>query len=238
MFHHQPKPFLWSIQNIISKNNYTIAPCFLHLPYQAMIPTHLQSSAMTKRKRPLSARGAALLVLAVLSLSFETTNGFLPPASKSVPASRLSLAKPQRSAKPNKKSSPKTSSSKKQTPKSNKKQSPKKATKQSAPGTATTTSSNSRSPPWQVLSQKDAKKNVEKEKLRRERIKLGLEEEEPVQEDVTVSHAFLDPVDRSFLGWKRFNPSSTSSGMKMVASVLGKKLPPRLGVPEVAFLGR
>ncbi|CAB9522684.1 GTP-binding protein EngB [Seminavis robusta] len=96
-----------------------------------------------------------------------------------------------------------------------------------------------RAPPWQVLSKKDAKKNVAVEKRRRERIQQGLQPEEKEQQpQQVVSKAFLSHVERSFLSWKRFNPSSASSGMKFVASVLDRQLPPRIGVPEIAFLGR
>jgi hypothetical protein len=98
-----------------------------------------------------------------------------------------------------------------------------------------------RAPPWQVLSSKDAKKNVEKEKVRREKIKQGILDpsaEIKLDEPVAISKAFLSTADQSFLGWKRFNPTTVPAGMRFVASVLDNNLPPCLGVPEIAFLGR
>jgi len=98
-------------------------------------------------------------------------------------------------------------------------------------------SQNSRAPPWQVLSPKDAKENVQAEKRRRELIKLGtpLEELAPVRK--TLARNMLSDAERSVLAWKRFQPAS-ASGMTFVGSYLDHRLPPRLGVPEVAFLGR
>jgi len=98
------------------------------------------------------------------------------------------------------------------------------------------------------LSPKDAKKNAVKEKARRERIQKGLQdptkmddfddEEEDSQQQQLLSTTFLDDKDKRVLGWKRFNPSTVPSGLKYEASVLGTQSLPRLGVPEIAFLGR
>ena len=138
-----------------------------------------------------------------------------------------------------------TQSSKRGSP-TNKKSSATKSLKSSpkrtgTPATKQKASSGPKAPPWQVLSKKDAKKNVEREKIRRERVKQGVPHDEAVvepDEPLTVSKSFLSNEDQSLLGWKRFNPSTTAAGMKFMASVLDRKLPPRLGVPEIAFLGR
>ena len=105
-------------------------------------------------------------------------------------------------------------------------------------------SSNTRGrPPWQVMSTKDSKKHVQSELERRERIKMGLESptyskvDKTSRADVSRSNALLSESDRSLLSWRRFNPDQTG-GMKYIGSYLGKQLPPPLGVPEVAFLGR
>lgn len=95
-------------------------------------------------------------------------------------------------------------------------------------------------PPWQVLSTKEAKKNVEKEKTRRTNIKEGMpvNVEENEAGSNTLSKAFLSEAESRFLNWRRFNPVTTPAGQRFVGAYLDKKLPPRLGVPEVAFLGR
>lgn len=113
-----------------------------------------------------------------------------------------------------------------------------------APGGVALPSSNTRGrPPWQVMSTKDSKKHVQSELERRERIKMGLESpteskvDKTSRADVSRSNALLSESDRSLLSWRRFNPDQTG-GMKYIGSYLGKQLPPPLGVPEVAFLGR
>jgi hypothetical protein len=100
-------------------------------------------------------------------------------------------------------------------------------------------------PPWQVLGEKDMKKNVEAEIIRRERIKLGIDSssagntnKESFRADVSGSNKLISPSDRIMLNWKRFNPVSTPSDLSLVGAYLEKRLPPSLGVPEVAFLGR
>jgi GTP-binding protein len=118
--------------------------------------------------------------------------------------------------------------------------------------------SSSSKPPWQVLSAKDAKKNIESEKIRRQRAREGdhtfmMDEnnsnssnqpQQPQQNggqqqsSLTLSTAFLSESEQRFLNWKRFNPVSAPKGMKFVGSFLDRRLPPSLGVPEVAFLGR
>jgi GTP-binding protein len=99
-------------------------------------------------------------------------------------------------------------------------------------------------PPWQVLSQNDAKKNVLKEVRRRDAIKSGTEEEQEYLDDdiyeepTVLSRAFLSDTDKRLLNWKRFSPEKTPTGTRFVGAYLDRNLPPRLGVPEVAFLGR
>ena len=97
-------------------------------------------------------------------------------------------------------------------------------------------------PPWQVLSTKDAKLNIEKEKIRRERARQGehqpFDNDDTTRQQQTLSTAFLSEAQQQFLNWKRFNPVSVPAGMTLVGSYLDRRLPPSLGVPEVAFLGR
>lgn len=109
---------------------------------------------------------------------------------------------------------------------------------------AQTSNKNSSTPPWQVLSTKDAKINVEKEKIRRSKARQGSHHVDEDDDDnhrsqqQTLSTAFLSDTQQKFLNWKRFNPSTIPAGMKFVGSYLDRRLPPPLGVPEVAFLGR
>jgi GTP-binding protein len=103
-------------------------------------------------------------------------------------------------------------------------------------------------PPWQVMGERDMKKNVAAEKVRRARIHMGLDSpslgsgsnaKRRLKADVTGSNRLLSPADRSMLSWKRFNPAIVGfSDLTLVGAYLDKRLPPSLGVPEVAFLGR
>jgi GTP-binding protein len=99
-------------------------------------------------------------------------------------------------------------------------------------------------PPWQVLSKTDASKNVVKEIRRRDAIKEGTSgQEEDFDDDIydeptVLSKAFLSEPDKRLLNWKRFAPDRVPAGMRFVGGYLDRNLPPRLGVPEVAFLGR
>ena len=98
-----------------------------------------------------------------------------------------------------------------------------------------------RAPPWQVLSSKDAKQNVETEKIRRERAREEGIHHQVVPETTSEhkkSKALMSDANRMLLKWKRFNPTTEPCGMSFIGSYLEKRLPPRLGVPEVAFLGR
>ena len=97
-----------------------------------------------------------------------------------------------------------------------------------------------RAPPWQVLSAKDAKKNVEKEKKRRQFAREGIHDtvDDEQEEQQYKSKALMSDANRILLKWKRFNPTTDPCGMSFIGSYLEKRLPPILGVPEVAFLGR
>jgi GTP-binding protein len=93
-------------------------------------------------------------------------------------------------------------------------------------------------PPWQIVSKKDMKKKVEAEKKRRELAQQGIHNSPELEQiDISVSSDFLDPVDKSFLAWKRYSPSPNHE-VEFIGAYLDKRLPPRLGAPEVAFLGR
>ncbi|KAL3806086.1 hypothetical protein ACHAXA_006992 [Cyclostephanos tholiformis] len=102
-----------------------------------------------------------------------------------------------------------------------------------------------KSPPWQVLGKKDMIENVEAEIIRRERIRMGIDSpsagntnREIRKADVSGANRIMSTADRSMLSWKRFNPLSAPSDLTMVGAYLENRLPPSLGVPEVAFLGR
>ena len=120
--------------------------------------------------------------------------------------------------------------------------------KQSAPKPKLSVLGNTKapSPPWQVMGEKDMKQNVEAEKLRRERINLGLDspsagdtmKAQKMKADVSGLNRLISTKDRVMLNWKRFNSQTAPSELRMVGSYLDKQLPPSLGVPEVAFLGR
>lgn len=99
----------------------------------------------------------------------------------------------------------------------------------------------SNAPPWQVLSSKEAKKNVEVESRRRELAKQGIVmEQDEVAESTTkmLSKTLLSDADRQLVNWKRFNPSNVPTGLTFIGAYLERRLPPRIGVPEIAFLGR
>jgi hypothetical protein len=95
----------------------------------------------------------------------------------------------------------------------------------------------SHAPPWQVVSKKDMARNVQAEKNRRE---LAQQEGiHNVKEEVAikVSKSFLSNEDKALLAWKRFSQSPQDE-IDFLGAYLDKQLPPRLGAPEVAFLGR
>lgn len=104
-------------------------------------------------------------------------------------------------------------------------------------------SKNQHLPPWQVMSEGDVKTNIETEKQRREGIRSGQIESSVTSStekigDVTASSSLITPTDRQLFNWKRFNHDKDVSGMKFTGAYLGKQLPPQMGCPEVAFLGR
>jgi GTP-binding protein len=97
-------------------------------------------------------------------------------------------------------------------------------------------------PPWQVMSDKDVKKNIESEKQRRQSIRSGKIASSVTSStiktgDVTASSSLLTSTDRQLFNWKRFSTDNIA-GMKFTGAYLGKQLPPKMGCPEVAFLGR
>ena len=100
-------------------------------------------------------------------------------------------------------------------------------------------------PPWQVMSAKDIKKNIESEIQRRDAVRDGTLSSSVVtsstadtQADITASSSLLTNTDRQLLNFKRFDPKRDIDSMTFKGAFLGTRTPPRLGVPEVAFLGR
>ncbi|KAL3912883.1 MAG: hypothetical protein SGILL_006714 [Bacillariaceae sp.] len=98
-------------------------------------------------------------------------------------------------------------------------------------------------PPWQTISQKDMAKNVKAEKERRKLAQtkgqhLSPAQLEELQADFTRSTDFLSATDKALLSWKPFALNSNRQQVLFQGAFLNKQLPPRLGVPEVAFLGR
>jgi GTP-binding protein len=92
-------------------------------------------------------------------------------------------------------------------------------------------------PPWQVVSKKDMAKNIQAEKKRRELAQTeGIHN---VKEDIELKVAknFLSTEEKALLAWKRF-AQSPQDEVDFIGAYLEKQLPPRLGAPEVAFLGR
>lgn len=98
-------------------------------------------------------------------------------------------------------------------------------------------------PPWQVVSQKDMKKNIAAEQARRTLAQDKGEHMTPQQIEMTRSEmqrstAFLSGADKALLGWKPFSLSQSNHRVEFKGAFLDKQLPPRLGAPEVAFIGR
>ena len=106
----------------------------------------------------------------------------------------------------------------------------------------------SHAPPWQVLSAEEhVQENIKREKQRRDRARKGLQPLEENDNDSYVQSKSTKTLlvrsdnvanNQMLLKWKRFNPHTMPCGIRFVGSYLNKRLPPRLGVPEVAFLGR
>ena len=112
---------------------------------------------------------------------------------------------------------------------------------------STTTSSQKKSkrvaPPWQTLSNKDMKQNVEAEHNRRKIAQetgqhLSPNELKESQVSYRRSKSFLSPEDRTLLAWKPFALNPNKQEVLFQGAFLNKQMPPRLGTPEVAFLGR
>jgi GTP-binding protein len=107
-------------------------------------------------------------------------------------------------------------------------------------------------PPWQVLHPTDRARNAAALKARREILAQGLpdpglpytspssscNDKNNNNNKLKRQIRFASEADRKFLLWKRFSWKDPLSGMALIGSFLDKTLPPRLGVPEVAFLGR
>ncbi|KAL3938518.1 MAG: hypothetical protein SGARI_001710 [Bacillariaceae sp.] len=87
-------------------------------------------------------------------------------------------------------------------------------------------------------------KNIEAEKERRKIAQeqgkhLSPAQLQEFQATFQRSTDFLSPADKSLLAWKPFALNTNSKHEVLFqGAFLNKQLPPRLGVPEVAFLGR
>jgi GTP-binding protein len=113
--------------------------------------------------------------------------------------------------------------------------------------------SRSRAPPWQILSKSAQAQNIELEKKRRENSskqqgpliynndgELDNTDQAPSNSKKSSSSPalFRSDADQRLFNWKRFSPSKTKTTLSFVGSYLHRKIPPRMGVPEIAFLGR
>ena len=158
----------------------------------------------------------------------------MPSSSSTSPSNLLLLAKRSTGGGPSKGKAAKKSKSNKNT----KSKKPPKAsrTREENQKRAKKPSSSAHAPPWQIVSQKDMKKNIKAEQKRRELAQQGIHNVE-MDVDVARSATFLDPADKALLAWKRYAPSP-SHQVDFIGAYLNKQLPPRLGAPEIAFLGR
>ena len=98
-------------------------------------------------------------------------------------------------------------------------------------------------PPWQTISKKDIDQNVKAEKARRKIAQETGQHLTPLQlEETQVSYqrskSFLSPQDKALLAWKPFALNPNKQDILFQGAFLNKQMPPRLGTPEVAFLGR
>lgn len=103
-------------------------------------------------------------------------------------------------------------------------------------------------PPWQIMSSDDTKENIQAEIQRRQDIRDGTRPpttptlSSTITGDIQASTLLLSPTERQLLNWKRFRPERDVESMSFQGAYLdgegGKSMPPSLGVPEVAFLGR
>eukprot|EP00980_Cylindrotheca_fusiformis_P028936 scaffold22680_cov107-Cylindrotheca_fusiformis.AAC.5 len=94
------------------------------------------------------------------------------------------------------------------------------------------------SPPWQVVSKKDRAKIVKAEQERRQWAREEGIHAERDTEGVKLSKTFLSNEDKALLSWKRFKTTAQQYQVDFIGAYLNKQLPPRLGAPEIAFLGR
>ena len=152
----------------------------------------------------------------------------------------LYAARSNGKAKGNKPSSPKKEKNKSSSsPKSSSKNSPNKPP-------ASAPKRRARTPPWQVLSSTEAIKNVETEIERRQLVKDGSIPSHQVTaarkdsgQKSQLSKSFLTPAQQQFCNWKRVSPFTTPLRLRFLGAHLDSQtLPPPLGVPEIAFLGR
>lgn len=103
-------------------------------------------------------------------------------------------------------------------------------------------------PPWQVVSKKDMARNIQAEKKRRQLAKEEgihnvdvLQQEammEGIDSNLRLSGSFFSVQDKALLAWKRFKAQPRQDKVEFVGAYLNKEIPPTLGAPEVAFLGR
>ena len=98
-------------------------------------------------------------------------------------------------------------------------------------------------PPWQTISKKDMAENVKAEKARRQIAQETGQHLTPLQLEETQvayqrSKSFLSPQDKALLAWKPFALNPNKQEILFQGAFLNKQMPPRLGAPEVAFLGR
>ena len=98
-------------------------------------------------------------------------------------------------------------------------------------------------PPWQTISKKDIDRNVAAEKARRKIAQETGTHLTPLQLEETQlsyqrSKSFLSPEDQALMAWKPFSLNPNKQEVLFQGAFLNKKMPPRLGTPEVAFLGR
>lgn len=130
----------------------------------------------------------------------------------------------------------------------------KKAAQKMASSNAPTTSRKAKkqphqAPPWQVVSKKDMDRIVRAEKQRRKLAKEeGIHNVDILQEEafadgldstqLKLSKSFLSVQDKALVSWKRFKAQPRQDQVEFIGAYLNKQIPPTLGAPEVAFLGR
>jgi len=110
--------------------------------------------------------------------------------------------------------------------------------------TGTSKKKGRRAPPWQTISTKDMTKNINAEKNRRriaqetgQHVTAQLELE-ATQLSYQRSSSFLSPQDKLLMSWKPFRLNPNQQEIIQQGAYLNKILPPRMGVPEICFIGR